>query len=890
MHRGFSRSIWSWLKRRGKPKKNTQPDERQPSVNVTDQLQVDIEQCHVVQPPGSTHDSGLGTQASMKNTQQEAALDDNDHRQVDVEQCQGMQPPQGTALGTQVSTPNTNIGLGSQNNNNNSGTQNVQYGEGQINQVLGGEVNLYINKKGFKGLNRLSKAIAGVGASHKAEHQFSRGKCLPETRETARAAIHDWASAKGPGALPICWLSGAAGVGKTAIALTIAELLDNLGLLTSSFFFFRSDAKRNNPSALALTIAHELAITAPLMRKYIEARILADPRILEASLERQFCELVTTPASVWRVERSRSEALAAANIIILDGLDECGDEETQLRILSIIESTYQNIPDFPLRFLICSRPEAWIQEAFSDNTLLCLSKFIVLDDNPEARKDIKRYLLHHFREIVTSWKYRHVQFPSPWPSEEDLEILVEISCAQFVYAITVIKFIKLAYGHPITQLQIILNSATERRLSNSPYHDLDCLYQVILSANPVQDELILILVAILTLPVHRAEATPAVIEGILGLPSGQMDLALRGMYPVLKIGGRKDEIKLYHTSFQDYLLDHMRSGIDIAAQKHIIACRWLQSLSIDRLQSLSNGRFYDESCFDARGWIALCMSIPQPTLGLLKDLQNVDLGTIFSWYLDSPHGSWMNVFHVLVPWVKKYPCRGTSEVELVETLVHRLQGPRGFHLVWSPGVEPQHKIIYRIAEYATKCPHGLELGPGNIDWDQQPVLLSECHCDLSGEKESHNSQHITYQDACMEYAKALTSKFAKMIGQGYREEAGSGVKLEWIFRNLVESVLLKHCCLGTELFSLCQSFFKLVKGYPPVFDFVQEYAKRYREGDLLGKGKANLLYWIESFPNKFAEEGKALKAQVLALPWLEYEESSNEDNEDNGDDEDHEDN
>ncbi|KAK1220290.1 hypothetical protein PQX77_016955 [Marasmius sp. AFHP31] len=857
-----------------------------------------------MQPPGGTYDTGFGTQVSTENTQphqQEPALDDTDQGQVDIEPPQ--EPPQGThdtglgtqastqsthALGTEGSTQNTNTGSGSQNNNNNSGTQNIHYGDGRIGQVSGGEVNLHFNTKGPKGLKRLSKAIAGVGASHKAEHQFSRGECLERTRETACTAIHDWASAKEPEALPICWLSGAAGVGKSAIALTIAKSLEVLGLLASSFFFFRSDAKRNNPSALALTIAHELAITAPLMRKYIEARILADPRILEASLERQFCELVTTPALVWRVERSRSEALAAANIIILDGLDECGDEETQLRILSIIESTYQNIPDFPLRFLICSRPEAWIQEAFSDNTLLRLSKFIVLDDNPEARKDIKRYLLHHFREIVTSRKYRQVQFPSPWPSEEDLEILVEISCAQFVYAITVIKFIKLAYGHPITQLHIILNSATERRLSNSPYHDLDCLYQVILSANPIQDELILILVAILTLPVHRAEATPAVIEGILGLPSGHVDLTLRGMYSVLKIGGWKDEIKLYHTSFQDYLLDHMRSGIDIAAQKHIIACRWLQSLSIDRLQSLSNGQFYNESCFDARGWIALCMSIPQPTLGLLNDLWSVDLGTIFSWYLDSPHGSWMDVFHVLVPWVEKYPCQGTSEVELVEALVHRLQGlPRCFHLVWPPGVEPQHKLMFKIAEYATECPYSLELGTDRIDWDQQPVLLSECHCDLSGEHKSHNPQHIAYQDACMEYVKALTSKSAKMIAQGDRNKAGTGAQLERIFYNLVGSALLKHCHLGTELLSVCQTFFKVVKGYPPIFNFVQEWAMEWEDGeDPLGKGKANLLDWIESFPGKFTEEGKALKAQVLALPWPEYKESSNEENEDDEDDED----
>ncbi|KAK1219314.1 hypothetical protein PQX77_017967 [Marasmius sp. AFHP31] len=616
-----------WLNLGEKPRQNTQSHGRETSLTVINQEQADIEQCYGMQPPGGTYDTGLGTQVSTANTQpheQEPAIDDIDQRQVDIEQGQGMQPPQVThdtglgtqastqstpTLATQVSTQNTNTGSGSQNNNN-LGTQNIHYGDGRIGQVSGGEVNLHFNAKGFKGglsvlfstigddseatllisgLKRLSDAIAGVGASHKAEHQFSRGECLEGTRKSARTAIHDWASAKGPEALPVCWLSGAAGVGKSAIALTIAKVFEAAAILTSSFFFFRSDPRRNNPATLMLTIAHGLATAVPLMRDHIEQRISTDPTILEASLEEQFRELVTLPAVTWSKDGSQRNAPVIPSIIIIDGLDECGDEETQLRILSIIQSAYQQTPHLPLRFLICSRPEAWIQEAFSDEYLSRLSRNFTLDNSLEAREDVRRYYIRHFHEITTSQKYRQVQFPSPWPSVQDLDTLVERSCAQFVYATTSVKFIKLAGGHPIIQLLLILQSTVKVQPSRSPYCDLDCLYQVILSANPIQDELILILVAILILPKTLAEPTPAVIEGVLGLPSGQVDLTLRGMYSVLKIGGWKDEIELYHTSFRDYLLDHTRSGIDIAAQKHIIACRWLQGLSIDRLQGLRYG-------------------------------------------------------------------------------------------------------------------------------------------------------------------------------------------------------------------------------------------------------------------------------------------------------------
>ncbi|KAF9261339.1 hypothetical protein L218DRAFT_842724, partial [Marasmius fiardii PR-910] len=63
-------------------------------------------------------------------------------------------------------------------------------------------------------------AIAGVGASHNSGLQFDRGRCLPGTREEVRRVIHEWRKSDSP---PVCWLSGSAGVGKSAIALSVAK-------------------------------------------------------------------------------------------------------------------------------------------------------------------------------------------------------------------------------------------------------------------------------------------------------------------------------------------------------------------------------------------------------------------------------------------------------------------------------------------------------------------------------------------------------------------------------------------------------------------------------------------------------------------------------------------
>ncbi|KAJ8093359.1 hypothetical protein PM082_020216 [Marasmius tenuissimus] len=191
---------------------------------------------------------------------------------------------------------------------------------------------------------------------------------------------------------------------------------------------------------------------------------------------------------------------STCNVVVIDGLDECGDEEDQLHILSIIQSAYQQAPHFPLRFLICSRPESWLQEAFAGKPLFQLSKMIVLDDSLAAHEDIRRYYRHHFHEIITCPKYSQVQFPDPWPSEKDLETLVERTCAQFIFAVTVVKYIKSAFGHPIEQLRVILEKTRPYRQGASPYQQLNALYDFILSVNPDYEEVRPILAAILVMP------------------------------------------------------------------------------------------------------------------------------------------------------------------------------------------------------------------------------------------------------------------------------------------------------------------------------------------------------------------------------------------------------
>ncbi|KAL0060339.1 hypothetical protein AAF712_012905, partial [Marasmius tenuissimus] len=108
---------------------------------------------------------------------------------------------------------NQQTGGGMQNNNNDAGTQNISF------------VNSF-NASASHPHKTLWDKVAGVGASHTAEQQFERGDCLEGTREKAIGNIRDWITAKKQ-KHPICWLSGPAGVGKSAIAMTIAKFCED---------------------------------------------------------------------------------------------------------------------------------------------------------------------------------------------------------------------------------------------------------------------------------------------------------------------------------------------------------------------------------------------------------------------------------------------------------------------------------------------------------------------------------------------------------------------------------------------------------------------------------------------------------------------------------------
>ncbi|KAJ8095432.1 hypothetical protein PM082_023202 [Marasmius tenuissimus] len=135
-------------------------------------------------------------------------------------------------------------------------------------------------------------------------------------------------------------------------------------------------------------------------------------------------------------------------------------------------------------------------------------------------------------------------------------------------------------------------------------------------------------------------------------------------------------------------------------------------------------------------------------------------------------------------------------------------------------------------------------------------------------------EHIAYREACVQLLKALISEFMVLSHgvmiypvtfEANRSTINDCSDFNGIFLNVVESKLLQHCHLDTEVLSLCHSFFDCALQKPLARSLGTSYVYTNRV-----RLEAKLLEWIESFPDRFADKGESMKAQVLSLPWSQW--------------------
>ncbi|PPQ86587.1 hypothetical protein CVT25_006112 [Psilocybe cyanescens] len=437
------------------------------------------------------------------------------------------------------------------------GARNFSIDTGTFNTVT---TNQYQSPKG--GFERLQEHVAH-GAFHDSGERFDPPKCHDNTRVAIIKRIMDWISGLDEDTREalVMWLYGAAGAGKSAIAQTIAEILQGQHFFLASFFFSRNDPQRGVAKWLVTTLAYQLTAKLPqVFRERVALTFEQDPLIVTRSLEAQFTALIREPL----LELLHSGFSAINHIvIIIDGLDECDDTRVQARIIDLSFSLLDS-GELPLKILIASRPEIDISSSFDAKPFSTLAR-IALDNDYQSEEDIRHFLADKFNEIKTQHRLRSY-IPIDWPAKVSLDTLVQKSSGQFIYASTVVKYVASARHRPTHRLEVVLGIQLAKA-GDSPFAELDALYHHILMG--VEDvDLILQIIGFVILHPPGFSNSVTFIEAFFSLAPGDVQLLMQDIASLISVetyighpyGVEEFTVRILHASLKDYLLDQSRSN------------------------------------------------------------------------------------------------------------------------------------------------------------------------------------------------------------------------------------------------------------------------------------------------------------------------------------------
>ena len=209
--------------------------------------------------------------------------------------------------------------------------------------------------------------------------------CLPGTREDILSEIKSWITRTGEDVAPVLWLSGTAGKGKPAIAHTIANWSKEAGCLGACFCFDRTRVADHRHEKIFTTIARDLADCNPAIRRALASAVRDNNELRHtADITRQWRELVVEPIRV------ASTVVTAPVLIVIDALDESGNDSSREQILRLLTTQLSKLPG-NFRVMITSRPLEDIHKSLHTASHV---RHLSMDDIPpeSTTRDIQRYV------------------------------------------------------------------------------------------------------------------------------------------------------------------------------------------------------------------------------------------------------------------------------------------------------------------------------------------------------------------------------------------------------------------------------------------------------------------------------------------------------------------
>jgi len=275
-------------------------------------------------------------------------------------------------------------------------------------------------------------------------------------------------------------------------------------------------------------------------------------------------------------------------VIVVDALDECDNKDLTAQFIEMIIDACQGGGCFPFRIFFTSRVEEHIRDKFESphakKAIRCLD---LLDF--DAHIDIRTFFQARFIHIHTTNRFMR-GVPEPWPSDKDLDVLVEKANGSFIFASTLIKFFE-DDEFPPTILQRVLKADV----------GLDLLYTQVLSAAPRNDNFDRLVgtVILLTRPL-----SVTALGHLLQLENHIMLRVLLRIQSIVLIPADDHQpIQLFHTSFRDFMTAKSRSDnyfVDPPARNLSIATDCLKVIIAGSEELIFKGEAQEYACLN---WI-----------------------------------------------------------------------------------------------------------------------------------------------------------------------------------------------------------------------------------------------------------------------------------------------
>ncbi|KAB5590983.1 hypothetical protein CTheo_5575 [Ceratobasidium theobromae] len=425
--------------------------------------------------------------------------------------------------------------------------------------------------------------------------EISRRTCTEGTRTAIMSEMNHWSLELN--APDLYLMSGMAGTGKTTIACSFANRLEDRNQLAASFFCTRTSPECRNANRIVPTIAYQLARYATPFQSALCEILGEDPDIGTKNIVKQFERLLKEP--LMKVK----DAVPENMVVVIDALDECDDRRSARLVLDLL---FRFAPSLPLKFFVTSRPEPEIYNKMVASNSTSRTIFHLHEiEKSLVQADIELYLREELGPMS--------------PTEDQITQLATRSGSLFIYAATLVRYIRPSGDsvNPHRRLRSVLTIAPE---STGKYAEIDGLYAAVLKAafeqNGLESEEAEDVRAVLWTVLCVQEPVKVETLGILaGLNDTERTLsALQLLRSVIHVSETSRLVSTLHASFPDFMLDKDRSGAvfcDATMQNGLLAERCFEVMK-NRLQfnicNLESSFVPDSKVEDLEGRITKAIS------------------------------------------------------------------------------------------------------------------------------------------------------------------------------------------------------------------------------------------------------------------------------------------